>query len=132
VTITNLSPIAYTDLFFVADLGNTIGNADGTIFGQDAFRIDAIGPTNANLLFESIAADGIFDPTESWTFLLSDFLVTTGPPGAPFFGSLGVAGATSGSSNASIVANPVPIPATFWLFGSALAFIGFIKNQISH
>jgi hypothetical protein len=129
VTIVNFGPIAYTDLFFVADLGNTIGNADGTIFGQDAFRIDAIGPTNANLLFESIAADGIFDPTESWTFLLSDFLVTSGPPGPPLLFSIGVAGAYPVLSNASIVANPIPIPAAVWLFGSALGLLGWMKRR---
>lgn len=56
VRITNLSPYAYTDLFFVADSGILIGNADGTVedvlgapgIFADAFRIDGTVTTTAS------------------------------------------------------------------------------------
>ena len=99
---------------------------------QDAFKIDAVGLFNPNLLGESIAADGIFVPTEVWKFIVSEFatFAAAGPLGAPVFASPGVFGVTPLSSNASIVANPVspvPIPTAVWLFGSALGLLGWMK-----
>ncbi len=62
VTIINLTPFDFDDVFFVADLGITVGNADGSIIGggaiQDAFRIDSLG-VNPNLIFESASPGGI-------------------------------------------------------------------------
>lgn len=99
VSITNLTTIAWTDVFFVADHGITVGNADGKINGEDAFRIDS-GGFNDNLRRESGPFPGIFMPGETWEFLVVDF--AAGGAG-PVFGSLGVPSDAPGS-NASIVA----------------------------
>lgn len=129
VHITNLSPNTWTDLFFVADEGNLVGNADGFVVSaasgfQHAFKIDSVG-INPNLIFESIAADGLFVPGETWGFRVSNFVVTSGPAGFPLFGSVGL-GTSDGLSNASILANQVvPLPAAAWLFGSALGLLGW-------
>ena len=82
----------------MADPGIEILNLDGIIIppsgalqGLVAFKIDSVGG-NASLV-ESIAADGIFEPGESWTFAVINFvLAEPGTPsaGIPSFGSLGL------------------------------------------
>jgi hypothetical protein len=144
VSITNLTPIAWSDLWYVADpffdgTGTSISNFDG--FVDDAagagipgvaFKIDMIG-MNRPLVFESIAVDGIFSPGETWDFIIDDYFNSfTLSPAA--FDSLGVASASSGPpSSGSIIAVPVPEPASFVLlaFGSvALAIrVGVMKRQ---
>jgi hypothetical protein len=140
VSITNLTGLAWENLFFVANEALVVGNADGTvedlaapgIFG-DAFRIDALG-VNPNLVLESLAPDGIFAPGETWEFLVTNFTDTT--PGAkvkyplPKIASLGVAGASPGKSNASIIAVQVsaPEPAMSLLLGLALAGMGLLTR----
>ena len=123
VHMTNVSGRAWRDVFFVADFGATIGNADGQVedfvnaeglFG-DAFHIDATG-VNANLLSESMHADGIFEPGEEWEFAVTNF--GTGANSLPptivtpgIFAGSSPLGTTPG--NASILAVPaVPEPAT--------------------
>jgi hypothetical protein len=124
VHITNTSGQSWTNLFFVADLGATIGNADGRVEDHlgapgvltDAFHIDATG-INANLLLESMTADGILQPGEQWEFAVMNF--GTGAQSTPpvlitpdqFAGSslLGPGGGLS-SGNASILAVPAPVP----------------------
>jgi hypothetical protein len=122
VHMTNVSGRAWTNLFFVADAGATIGNADGRVEDllnapgtlTDAFRIDATG-ANPNLLSESMLADGIFEPGESWEFAVANFDtgVSSLPPALTspgvFAGSSPMAGL--GGTNASIVGSPVPEPA---------------------
>src|SRR3954453_9686818 len=129
VHMTNLSGQAWKNVFFVADAGATIGNADGRVDDllgapgvmSDAFRIDAFG-VNANLLSESISADGIFQPGEDWEFAVTNF--GTGPNSIP--PTLVTPGIFSGSSplgstqgNASILGVPVPEPTTV----TGIAFI---------
>ena len=120
VTIKNDSPTAWKDLFLVAANGITFGNADGTVrepldIGpfRDAFRIDALG-LNANLISESLTANGIFEPNESWTFVVNDYSAGTITP--QLFSTLGL----NDGSPAYLLANPVPIPAAIWLFLSGL------------
>src|SRR3954462_4725434 len=127
--MTNLSGQSWTNLFFVADAGATIGNADGTIediaqapgVTTDAFHIDAAG-VNANLLWESGAADGIFSPGEEWEFAITNFgtgaftlppeLITPGIFAAsPPMVSLG-------GTNASFLASPVPEPGALPMLGA--------------
>ncbi|MDB5326842.1 MAG: hypothetical protein JWM57_2411 [Phycisphaerales bacterium] len=134
VHMTNVSGQSWANLFFVADLGATVGNADGKVEDvanaasvfTDAFRIDALG-SNANLLSESISSDGIFEPGEEWEFGVMNFgsgLNALPPsfitPGV-FAGSSPMVGL--GGTNASILASPVPepgVPATIALFASLL------------
>jgi hypothetical protein len=126
VHMTNVSGRAWRDLFFVADFGATIGNADGRVedvsnaegLFADAFHIDA-GGVNANLLTESMNADGIFQPGEEWEFVVTNF--GTGLNSIP--PTIVTPGVFAGSSpldttagNASILAVPaVPEPATVGL-----------------
>jgi hypothetical protein len=123
VHITNVSGQAFQDLFFVADAGATIGNADGTVHDAigapgvwtDAFRIDSVG-TNANLIMESILADGILQSNEEWEFVVTNFntgvnsLVPTLTSPGVFSGSSPMQGI--GGTNASILGVPVPEPST--------------------
>lgn len=128
VHMENVSGQAWKDLYFVADLGATIGNADGRVADLlgpanvfcDAFHIDAAG-ANANLLSESLTADGIFEPGEEWEFAVSNFntgLNSLAPtlitPGL-FAGSSPIGGI--GGNNASILASPVPEPSMAVVFG---------------
>lgn len=127
VHMTNVSGLPFRDLFFVADAGATIGNADGTIEdmlgapGQrnDAFRIDALG-SNPNLLTESIAADGIFQPGEEWEFTVTNF-GTGSNSFPPALISPGVFSGSSpmqsfGGTNSSILGITVPEPSTLSIF----------------
>jgi hypothetical protein len=126
VRITNLSPIPYVDLFFVVDEGYSVGNADGYIQDlaapgfTDAFRIDGtvtVTGMNDNLINESGIVNEIFEPGESWTFLVSNFMNPLLAP--PTFDSFGFAVSSAGGppSNASILANPIPEPASLVLLG---------------
>ena len=121
VHMTNVSGRAWQNLFFVADAGATVGNADGGVedfnnaqgLFADAFHIDATG-VNTNLVHESISADGIFQTGEEWEFVVTNFgtgfnsipptIVTPG-----LFAGSSPLGSTEG--NSSILAVPaVPEP----------------------
>jgi len=125
VQIRNVSGKAWQDLFFVVDSGATLGNSDGTIrdavgapnIFSDAMRIDSLGLNN-NLFFESGPVNGIFDIGETWRFNVSNFNNATAAGGfqPPILVTPGKFSGSSplGSSNgnSSILANPVPEPAT--------------------
>ncbi len=125
VTMINLTPFDFEDVFFVADLGITVGNADGSVIGggaiQDAFRIESVG-VNPNLIFESGGLFGIWESGETWRFLVTDFGPGLGV--APIFGSVGVLGVTGSGSTASIVVEGVPEPSTAPLLAFGVAALG--------
>jgi len=57
----NLSPYSYTDLFFVADAGISVGTV--TVTG-----------INDNLLGESGLVNEIFESGETWRFIVTNVL----------------------------------------------------------
>ena len=129
VTITNLTTFSWTDLFFVADAGIFVGNADGKIKDGEAFKIDKSG-INTPLISESMAADLIFEPGEAWSFIVQDWGFAAFPD---IMGSIGVGSEsddTTGTSWASVVAiredepTRTPEPGTLALVSGALALLG--------
>jgi hypothetical protein len=120
VRLTNLTPSALTDLFFVAAPGISVLNADGTVFGNDAFRIDTKGFNPS--LSELGAADGVLAPGETWLFNVlsptyySIASATSGRVGGNTFG-IGGADATSylGYPDFSILTIAVAEPTLLWL-----------------
>lgn len=133
IRMVNTSPNRFTDLFFVADEGNTVGNRDGEIEDTvgapggkfHAFRIDNIG-ANQPLVAGDVNGDLIFDPGESWTFYVTNFGNPTFAP--PVFVSPGgfAGSSTNPDSTASIIANlvSIPEPNTFLLAAVGLFAIG--------
>jgi len=108
LSITNLNTIAFSDVWYVADYDTVISNFDGLVLGPGAFLIDAVG-VNTPLVSEvggSIA--GVFEPGETWNFILQDY-VNTFSLSAALINTIGLPSAGLGSSG-SIVALPVPIP----------------------
>jgi hypothetical protein len=132
VQITNLTTIAFDNLWYVRDPETPFSNVDGIVNGMEAFQIDAVG-VNAPLVSESIAFDGIFAPGETWNFIVQDFANVCGAlPHA--FGSIGVPSSPGGcapdGSSASIIATAVPEPVTAALVGlGALALSAARRRQ---
>ena len=125
VHIENVSGRWWRSLFFVADLGATIGNADGTVEDMagaigvmtDAFQIHT-GGVNSSLISESMTADGLLEPGEELEFRVSNF--GTGANSRP--PQLTTPGVFAGSSpldpfagNSSILATPLPEPSSILL-----------------
>ena len=127
VVMTNLTERSWTDLFYVGDPSTTFSNVDGIadagVLDQLtglAFRIDSVG-VNKPLIFESIAANDIFEPGETWHFIVQDYASPIGPPDS--FTSIGFADASTAvieTSAASIVQFRIPEPTTSLLLLTAL------------
>jgi hypothetical protein len=128
VVITNLTGLSWSDLWYVGDPPNATGgggtsftNVDGVVNGGLAFKIDTAG-LNTPLVFESIAADGIFAPGEIWHFIIQDY-GNAAALAADALDSIGVGSASAGgppSSGSIIAIRHVPEP-LLGLVGYALA-----------
>lgn len=135
VTMTNLTDRYWSDLFYVADWTETVfSNVDGDAddfaapdHWYRAFRIDSVG-LNRPLVFESLTPDDVFEPGETWQFIVDDYSNIFGlAPDA--FNSLGFAGASFGDpvSSASIVQFLVPSPGVLGVLG--LGGLGAIRRR---
>jgi hypothetical protein len=131
VSITNLTPFTFTDLWYAADPETTITNVDGWINGIQAqgFKIDAEpGDLNTPLISDS-TPDGLFEPLDTWIFKIDGYSNTLGLT-AEKLGSIGVPSIGPGTneilSSGSIIAIPyqvTPEPGTAALLG--LGLLGF-------
>jgi len=124
IRIVNIGSVYWQDVFFAADAAMFFGNGnyDGHLEDitdpglVEAFRIDSVG-TNNNLLTESIAFDGILEPGEIWSLFVTNFDFGTAPA-IDSVGQFAVSSALNPPSTASILANPVPEPATMVLLAA--------------
>ncbi|MEM8681156.1 MAG: hypothetical protein AAGF97_17555 [Planctomycetota bacterium] len=138
VAITNLTGRTFSEVWYVADVETRISNVDGLVEDaslaaagfppqREAFRIDNDlsdpGGLHHPLIGESIP-NGLFDPGETWRFVLQDYANLSGV--APdMFTSIGVGTASmdvSGAipSSGSIIAIPVPEPSAMLLLPASL------------
>jgi hypothetical protein len=129
VSITNLTGRSFDHLWYVADPETTITNLDGLVNGQHAFKIDSIG-INQNLMFESINANGQFEPGEQWDFVIDGYFNTFGLPPSQMQ-SIGVGSFSAGDSDStgSIIAAPVPEPSSCLLALSTLGSLFFRRGS---
>jgi len=141
ISITNLTSPAqsFSDVWYVGNPTTQLSNVDGYVVQKGyeslgkgrAFQIDNTGK-NTPLVSESMNPDGIFEPGETWLFIVQDFFTGAAGPTADEISSIGVAGGSLGSSTAvlyqssgSIIALPIPEPSVAMLLGSALvALVG--------
>ncbi len=145
VEIRNLSGRDWLEVWYVANPETTITNYDGEANDiafaplQEAFRIDNDildpGGINHALIFESIAADGIWESGESWRFVLQDYTNSLGlPPSA--INSLGVGNASGPnavgaitSSGSIIGVTEIPEPSTCLLMVFGLAATAMLRKS---
>lgn len=125
VEMRNTTGIAWEQVWYVADWDETLhSNYDGwvwdtpgSVFQGTAFKIDdkLNNPLDIHtpLVFESLNPDGIFEVGETWRFVIQDYFNGLGKP-ASALGGIGVPSTnfTPDFSSGSIIATPVPEPAT--------------------
>lgn len=133
VSIKNLTRYSWYNLHYVADPDTNISNFDGFITNagsndfEEAFKIDNIG-INKPLVSEDINPDLVFQPNETWEFIIQDFHNASGILSVPF-ASRGIASASLSNpqSSGSIVATPVP--GSFFLLAAGLAGLAGLRRK---
>lgn len=107
VSITNLTHQAsFSNLYYVAETGTTFSNYDGLINGMLAFKIDNVG-INVPLVSESVLADLVFSPGETWKFVIDNF-ANANNLGAAAIRSIGVPALDQRSSGSIVATNCIP------------------------
>ena len=128
LSITNSTTRSFANLWYVADGPTTFSNIDGEVNQFSAFKIDGTVTVNANnpLIAESMTSNEIFEPGETWTFIIDHYdNFVGGPSSASSLGSIGV-GSDSDQvltiylSSGSII-SAIPEPNSALLLGLGLA-----------
>ena len=116
VSIKNLQSFAMPSVFYVASGGSTPGtfsNFDGYVNGVQAMKIDRLG-LNSSLWSESGTSDGIFEPGETWQFIVQDYV---SPYAVDAFYSPGMVG---GADTLPSIIIPEPTSVALGLLGGLL------------
>jgi hypothetical protein len=131
VFMTNLTTRAFDEVWYVADPETSLTNLDGLVNNEPAFRIDSLvsdpGGINHPLRFESIAVNDIFEPGETWEFIIDDYFNAAGIAASTFGSGPAVGFLSVGDvvSSGSIIATPEPSTALLLGLGlTAIAWIG--------
>ena len=125
VGIINLTSISWTDVWYVSDPEVTLANDDGWINGRLAFKIDSVG-VNTPLIYESIAYNDVFEPGETWHFVIQDYGHQSGLP-PQLFASIGVPSAGDTYSTGSIIA--IPAPGAILLGSIGAGLVGWMRRH---
>ena len=146
VTMTNLTGQVWDEVWYVGDAQRLadgtivpetmLTNDDGWVNGGLAFKIDSVG-LNKPLVFESMIANDIFEPGETWQFLVQNYSNINGLLPSDFFSWLppvmGLVGVDSGFdpiSSASIIAIPEPATMTLLVIGGIGVLVRRRKRKV--
>jgi len=129
VSITNLTSESWAELWYVADPQTYLTNHDGWVNGELAFKIDNVG-LNTPLLSESISSNLVFEPGETWTFVIQDY-INMFRLQPSLYGSTGVGFSNIGDklSSGSIIAVPIPAPGAILLVSIGTGFVGWLRKN---